>query len=564
MQDFDKANPTIYTNAHIITINEELPIAEAMFVKDGIIEAIGTKKEIEQLKSNEVELVDLKGATIMPGFVDSHTHFALSMFLSNMHDLSGFKHQSNKEVWDFFEKAVKNTEKGEWITCKGVDPILVNDLVTPSIQYLDKIAPDNPVIIFSQSLHSYWANSKAFERAGISKETPNPSQSSYYQKDSSGELTGLIVEQVAFKPIIEIVKEEFLTAKLLSNLAKKVMADYAKNGNTTIVSTGLTINDEKPLILLKHLSDKKPTLLGSALEKVGMLPKRIAAPRHFMYMRHDMVKLLPKKRGKQNDFYDIIGIKHWYDGSPYIGTMYLDSAYLDSELTNERLHIPKESKGKRLIKKAAFKSFIKEYHTKGWQLAIHAQGDASIKEILTVFEEVDKEIDLNSLKHRLEHCLLLPESELDRIKKLNITPSFHINHLYYYGDVLKKDLLGEERTEKILPLLATQNKELKFSLHADQPMFESKPFRLIQTAVERKTKSGDTIGQEQKIELIEAIKAMTIYAAWQINMDTKIGSLEKGKYADFIILDSNPFEVETQQLENIKCLKTFVNGNPVR
>jgi hypothetical protein len=149
------------------------------------------------------------------------------------------------------------------------------------------------------------------------------------------------------------------------------------------------------------------------------------------------------------------------------------------------------------------------------------------------------------------------------MKRLNITPSFHINHLYYYGDALRTDILGEERTQRILPIASTKKGEIKYSLHADQPMFESKPFRLIQTAVERKTKSGYLIGEGEKIELLEAIRSMTINPAWQINMDEKIGSLEIGKYADFIILDINPFTVPTHKLEDIKCLKTFVNGNQI-
>ena len=315
-----------------------------------------------------------------------------------MHDLSGFKYNSNKEIWNNFEIIVDNANKGDWIICKGIDPILVNDLVPPSIDYLDRIAPENPVLFFSQSLHNYWANSKAFEIVGINQETPNPSNHSYYGKDKNGKLNGLIVEQLAVKPFFDILKSEVLTPKKLSNSASEVMSTYAKNGNTTIVSTGITIQDKKPLTLFKHLSNYKPTLIGSLLEKMGYLPERKQNPRHFIYMRHDMAHLLPEKYHQKNDFYNIIGIKHWYDGSPYIGTMYLKEDYLNSELTNDKLHIPKNYKGKALIEENKLKTFIKDYHKKGWQIALHTQGDAAINEVIDAFEELESELNYSDIQ----------------------------------------------------------------------------------------------------------------------------------------------------------------------
>jgi len=562
-QDFEKAPQTLYKNGNIITLNPNQPQAEAMYVVDGKIIETGTNKELEKNIPNDILVVDLKGATVLPGFIDVHTHFAISMFLSEMHDLSGFRFNSNKQVWDEFESIVKNTAKGEWIICKGIDPVLINDLVPPSIEYLDSISPDSPTLFFSQSLHNYWANSKAFEIVGINNETPNPSDFSYYGKDKNGKLNGLIVEQLAVKPFFDILKSEVLTPEKLSNASSKVMYYYAKNGNTTIVSAGILIQDKKPLMLFEHLSANEPTLLGSLLDKMGFLPKRKQNPRHFLYIRYDMAHLMPEKKKERDDFYDIIGIKHWYDGSPYIGTMYLNEDYQNSELTNHVLHIPRNHKGGALIEKDTLKAFIKKYHKNGWQIAIHAQGDAATNEVIDVFEELETELNYSASRHRLEHCLLLQKENVSRIKRLNLTPSFHINHLYYYGDALKASIIGEKRAEEILPIGSVNESGIKFSLHADQPMFESNPFSLIQTAVERKTLSGDTLGINQRITVTEAIKSMTINAAWQINMEDKIGSLEKGKYADFIILDKNPLNIQTNKLNTIKCLEVYINGNLV-
>lgn len=562
--DFTKTEDTIYINGNIITLENERPIATAMFIKNGLIEAIGNHKEVIQFKNDNVAIVDLKGATILPGFIDSHSHVALSSFLDPMIDLSGFKHQTNAEVWNYLKEQLATKKEGEWIVCKGIDPILIKDLITPNIHFLDSISPKNPIFLISQSVHTYWANTQAFSRSGITQKTKNPSKTSYYERDAAGNLTGLIAEQEAVFPILEQLRKEVLSPKSLINSTVNVLQAYAKNGNTTVVSAGILINDDKPLRLYKHLSTKKTSFTNQLLATFGVLPKRSQYPRHFIYIRHDRTFLLPKKKDTTNDFYNILGVKHWYDGSPYTGSMFIDKPYIISELTKNGLHIPEGYAGKPLIKETDLLHFIKKHSSDGWQIAVHSQGDISSQQVLKAFDTVNKEINTNTLRHRLEHCLLLTEKSLSEMKRMNITPSFHINHLYYYGNALADDIIGAERAQKILPVGTAQKLNMNYSMHADQPMFESKPFHLIQTAILRQTKEGDTLGMHQKITLLEGLKAMTINAAWQLHMEDKIGSLKNGKYADFIILNQDPFKTAITELHTIKIAKTFINGNEVK
>jgi len=559
--DFKKTPPTIYINANIITLEDNQPGAQAMFVKNGKIKAIGNQNDILKLKQPNTQIVDLNGNTVLPGFIDSHTHVALSAFLKSMVDLSGFTHHTNKEVWNYLAQQVKIKKQGEWIVCKGIDPVLVSDLVSPKLSFLDSIAPNNPLVLISQSLHSYWANSMAFKLAGVNKYTKNPSLTSFYEKDSFGNLTGLIAEQYAFKPFLKQLQKNVLSSKALIKSTSKVLETYAKNGNTTVVSTGITINDAKPLRLYKFLATNKPSFINKLLSKVGMLPKRKPYPRHFIYIRNDKNFLLPKP--KNNNFYNIIGVKLWYDGSPYTGSMYLNEPYLDNDYNQKRLRIPKNSRGKALFTQDAFFKLIKKYHNLGWQIAVHAQGDAATEEVLKAFLKLNAISNIAKDRDRIEHCLLLPPNKMKIFKELNMVPNFHINHLYYYGRTLKNKILGTERAEKILAVASAQKLNLKYALHADQPMFESKPFRLIQTAVERQTKEGDTLGFKQRITVLQGLKAMTINAAWQIHKENRLGTLKKGKYADFIVIDKNPLTIKTHDLENIKILKTFINGNPI-
>lgn len=562
IRDFPQADSTLYINGTIITMEESLPQAQAMLVENGLITAIGSNDELAKPKTSTSKVVDLHGAVVMPGFIDPHTHVALSAFLENMIDLSGFKHKSNQEVWDYLAKNIKTHQPGDWIVGKGIDPVLVKDLVTPDLAFLDKIAPDNPLVLISQSLHTYWANSMAFSLAGIDKTTANPSKASFYEKDSLGNLTGLIAEQLAFMPILDVLKKEVFTPQALIESTTKVLHNYAKNGNTTVVSAGITINDARPLRLYEHLSANKATFINQLLATLGVLPARAPYPRHFIYIRFDKAFLLPKKK-TDDDFYAIIGIKHWYDGSPYTGSMYLREPYLTSTLTTEGLHIPVGYRGKALLSKDDLAAFIKSYDSLGWQVAIHVQGDIGNEEVIEAYEQVNKQQDISKARHRIEHCLLLADTSMHRLKEIGLTPSFHVNHLYYYGQALKKSILGKDRTNKMLAVASARDNGIKYSFHADQPMFESKPFRLIQTAVERQTIEGDTIGYQQRVRVMDGLKAMTINAAWQIHKENKIGSLKKGKYADFIILDKNPLAIPVGELDKINVLQTYVNGNAV-
>ena len=228
-----------------------------------------------------------------------------------------------------------------------------------------------------------------------------------------------------------------------------------------------------------------------------------------------------------------------------------------------KLHIKKGHTGKPLVQKQELAKFITSYSKKGWQIAIHTQGDKAVEDVLNVYEGINEKDLFTKLRPRLEHCLLSSTESIEKMKKLNITPSFHINHLYYYGQKLNDDIIGSERSNVMLPIRHADSLNLKFSLHADQPMFESNPFRLIQTAIERKTKEGDYLGEKYSINILSALKSMTINAAWQIHKEDKIGFLENGKYADFIIVDKNPLTINTSDLSSIKILNTFVNGNEV-
>lgn len=557
MRDFPKTGSLLIHNGTIITMESDLPTVEALFVRDGKISGLGSFKAMQSLADANTATLDLKGKTLLPGFIDSHTHPVLSTFTHGMLDLSGFTHQSNQEVWDHFQAELKKFKPGEWVVCKGLDPVLVEDLETPRVDFLDAAAPNNPVLIVSQSLHSYWANTLAFVAAGVDAATPDPSEFSFYEKDSEGQLTGYFAEQEAFLPFRDVVLAA-IGQKTLTQYSEDVLDDYAKNGHTTITSLGLTTADPNIIRLYSHLSSGQPTLANQLLSLLGFLPARKPTVRHFAFIRFDSLDLLPESPENGDDFFKILGVKFWYDGAPYAGTMYLQDPYLDTDFNHDKLHIACNHTGAALISAADIKNYITACQNDGWQMAVHAQGDSAIQEVVDAFANVGSG---QEYRHRLEHCLLLQESTVQQMRELNIHPSFHINHLYYYGKALRDEIIGSDRTENMLPIHWADENDLVYSLHADQPMFPSEPFSLMHTAVNRKTKEGIDIGSQHAITVEQALRALTINAAWQIKMEDKIGSIKVGKYGDFVVVDRNPLISDKEELRTIKVLQTIVNGN---
>lgn len=334
-----------------------------------------------------------------------------------------------------------------------------------------------------------------------------------------------------------------------------VEAVFVENGK--IVSTGT--KDE----MLKHRRDDTRMI---DLQGKTLMPGFIAVHTHpdiSAYLLHSTPDLFPKLIENGDDFFKICGMKIWYDGSPYTGSMYIREPYLNSELMLKGLKIPANHRGQTVIGRQEFFDAVKKYHELGWQVSVHSQGDRSTQEVLEVFDRIQSESPTKHLRHRIEHGVLLPPELLGKMKRLGITPSFHINHLYYYGKALRDDILGPERASKMLPVGSTGKAGLYYSLHADAPMYPEEPLSLLQTAVTRKTREGEIIGLHEAISVTDGLKALTIYAAWQINMEKKIGSIEPGKYADLIILNRNPLKVKPESLREIQVLNTFVNGNEV-
>lgn len=524
----------IFHGGPVLTVNQRDEVTQALAVRDGVIAAVGSDESVMALRGPATQVVDLQGRALMPGFVGAHEHPSISAVFNGAIDLSGFRYRTNAEIWHALGKEIANRPSGEWVYAGGLDAILTPDLKVPGRRELDALAPNNPLVLVSQTLHSYWANSRAFAEAGISRDTADPGPGSYYERDASGELTGFVAETRAGAPLLKGLKSPWKVYSRYVDVLDGLLAE----GFTSVASLGYNV----PPMLAKVAASRNGT-------------PRI---RQFFYLVDEELKYLPDAPDLSNPYFRVLGVKLWHDGSPYTGSMYTSAAYLDSPL-GHTLGIRPGSHGEAMIPQAQLVEKIKRYTAAGWQVAIHSQGDASNREVLRAIGTVGPLAGLVPAV-RLEHGVFLPDDGMAQLARLQVSPSFHIHHIKYYGDALANSIVGLQAALQTLPVRSAFAHGVRPTLHADSPMFPPKGFGLMQTAIDRRTGMGTLLNASQSITVQQALRAMTVNSAWQLRMEKNTGSLEVGKWADLQIVDRSPYDTPIARLDQIRTHAVYVGG----
>ena len=533
---------------------------QALCYENGIIQKVGTNEEILKLKEEDTKVINMEGKTILPSFIDSHSHFsavANSFLEVDLNECTSFEEIKNK-ILEY--KAKNNIADDEWIIANGYDNNILKEQRHPDINFLDTLNINNPVVLKHKSGHMGVFNKKALEMLNIKENTPSPEGGKIEIKD--GKLTGYL-EETAFVNYQKQVPMPSMD-KLLKAY-EKAQDEYLSYGITTLQEGYMSkelLNIYKELIKQNKLK----------LDVVG-------------YPDYDSIKeyvhTFPNSYKKYNNHFKIQGIKMILDGSPQGRTAWMKEPY-ESEKQNT-IENKEDYKGYPAMKYDDIVRNIEYAKENDLQILAHCNGDAAAEEYIKAlleceengpsyqkqeniqmqeYEQQEKKLNnsnvqkIKDLRPVIIHAQLISKEDLLKAKAIGAIPSFFVAHVYYWGDVHLKNF-GIKRASRISPVKESVDNNMIFTLHQDSPIIRPNMLETIWCAVKRQTKSGKILGKDERISVYDALKGVTINAAYSYFEEEKKGSIEEGKKAQFVVLDKNILEVPVDEIPSIKIIETI-------
>jgi predicted amidohydrolase YtcJ len=533
----------VFVNAEVITMDRGRQHAEAVAVSDGRIVAVGATDSMRAL-ANGAQVVDLKGRTLLPGFVEAHGHPTLEMMtvLPPTVDIRPFFVHDHDEVVARIRETLGGLPPGTPQAFYGYDPVLCPGAHKLERGELDAIAPDHPIVVLNNSGHAGYANSRMLAAAGVNRDTPDP-VGSQFERDSAGEPTGVALETAALIALTKPYFERVMAEVPMPDLLRREFEMYARTGVTTTSDMAFD-RQSRPLF-------------ASYAGTPGALTRIVTYEKSDGGLKSDV------SPGWGDDMFRQVGIKLWADGSPWIGNIATTFPYLCTGMT-EAMGLKCGHIGHANYTAEQIHEVCEAYFPGGWQLAIHVHGDAIADSVLDAYEDVLDGHPRPDHRLRMEHCGALRTDQYERAGRLGITCSLFPAHIYYFGDALADGLFGEAVAASWVSARSALDAGIKISLHNDAPVTPESPLLNMQTAVTRRARgSGRVLGPEHRITPLEALRAQTIDAAWQLFMEDRVGSITPGKFADLVVLDGNPLATDPERLSELKVVETYLGGRQV-
>jgi predicted amidohydrolase YtcJ len=533
---------TIYRNGTIRTMNAARPLAEAVAVENGRILGVGAEADIMGL-SRGAKIVDLDGRTMLPGFIDGHGHIAITALTRAFRNLAPVPAGPVRSIADIKAEMLKHradpkVERGGWLIGANYDDSLLAEKRQPTRADLDEISTEQPVFLFHASLHVAAVNSRALEIAGIDADTPDPSGGVIRRWPESREPNG-ILEELALAAVMAKMPQASL--ETLLDLLDEVQDQYARWGITTAQDGATQARDYK--------------LLALAAERDRLKIDVVAYP---FFQQADAIAASDLDMRRDYNGLKIGGIKLLLDGSPQAKTAWLTAPY----------HVPPSGqaadyRGYPILDDAAVAGHIDNAFARGWQVYAHCNGDAAADQFIDAIEKATAKHGAADRRTTVIHAQTLREDQLDRMSALGVMPSFFVTHTFYWGDWHRDSVLGPTRGARISPVRSALERGMRFTLHNDSPVAPSDCRMLLWSAVNRRTRSGAVLGEGQKIGVLDALRGITLDAAYQHFEDGIKGSIETGKMADLVILGEDPAAMEPDALKDLSVVETIKRGETI-
>lgn len=534
----------IYQGGDIVTICEARPLAEALAVVDGKILAVGSEADVMAFKGPETEIIDLGGKTMMPGLIDAHSHVAgaaAKLYGANISAPPVGPAASLGDLKEILVKYIKdnNIQPGGWVFGMGYDDTAMKEKRHPDRDFLDEVSSENPIFLAHASGHLVAANSLTLKLAGIDETTEDPEGGVIQRRPGSREPNGVLEETARTlilgavpMPSLEQAEEKFIDA----------INYYVSHGVTTAQEGAISL---PPIVEIYKKLGSEGRL---PIDVVGYPEEEVS---------DQMLDGWINDRAYQNH-YRMGGMKMFLDGSIQGYTAYLKRPF---HVQPEYAADDPGYRGYPMIETQAEtdRQVLKAYQN-DWPLLCHTNGDAATDMFLDAVEKSEKAYPGRDRRTVIIHAQTMRDDQLDLAKKLGMVPSFFPGHVYYWGDRHRDLFLGPERAARVDPLKSALDRGLIFTGHHDCPVTPVNIMTIVWAGANRVTSSGMVLGPEERIPVIEALKMVTINAAYQYFEEDKKGSLEPGKLADLVILSDNPLKIDPMAIKDIIVEETIKEG----
>ncbi|MED4783100.1 amidohydrolase [Brevibacillus choshinensis] len=526
---------TVFLNGQVITVDADNSVAEAVAVKDNLIVGVGTNAEVERFITAQTKVIDLQGKSLLPGFIDAHLHITIYGTNKLGVDCKARSITSISELLDALKEQAQQTPVGEWVRACGFDESLMMEKRYPTIAELDEISIEHPIFVMRTCAHHSIANSVAMAIARYDRDTPDP-QGGRIDRDDSGALTGFLVETAHMK-MFELAA--FTEAEYKQGL-RLASEDFVAHGITSVHDAG------------GYGPDNYRAMQKAVQE--GDVKVRIYAMICALNQSEDFVRKMIDAgivTGTGDERFRIGPAKVFTDGASIAPTMAMREPF-DSR---------PDDCGILYYEQDELNTILGEAHAKGFQITAHAQGDRAIEMLLNCYEAALAAHPRENHRHRIEHAGVSAPDLIERMARIGVVPIPNPAFIYDYGHTYVKNI--GKRVGHMFPARDQIDNGIIAAGASDSPVTNFQPLIGIHAAVNRLSKTGQEVGINQRVSIMEAIRMFTWNGAYASFEEGVKGSIEIGKLADLIVIDGCILDTPKDKIKDLHVELTMIDGELV-
>ena len=550
---------TAYTNGKIYTVNPDQPWVEAVAIEDGKFLAVGSAEQIAAVSGNETEVIDLNGNFAMPGIGDAHLHPAMTMPRRAFCALPGsFFEPSNDDIVDALKACLKTYPADrDWVIAGGATFAAMNS-ETLTREFLDKLVPDRPAFIEDETGgHQMWFNTLAMKAAGIDKSFVDNPPEAFFDRTEDGDIKG-VANEGAVNPFIDVLPP--IDTEIRKIAIKKLADEALEKGITMYGDAYVFESDLVPYEQLHGEGDIKQHVVLYLKGNLGTAELTPVDQIQRWWDDHDLPGTRGVKLGMGGSIESIS--EALVDGyAPDSAAKAKDGPFPVDDAVPERNSEP-------VIPAKKFAQYVADLDAAGFQVIVHAIGDGTVRATLDGYEKVIRTNGGNPLRHRIDHCSLVHSDDFQRFIDLDVTctiwPPLNAPGNYNLGAI--RPVLKDETWARMYPNRSMLDAGVKLVTHTDGPAAPVWPWWGMEASLTRKNPTRpdlEPMGVDQALTVAELIEIYTINTAYSLHLDEVTGSIEKGKFADMIVLNHNLFEVSPTKIHKTEIQRTVIKGEVV-